>query len=284
MAIEMPAQSIDWSHLAEIGRTFSQRLPQEWGLGAVWPLVILLVLSVFIGLYGERLTRLVVLGAFIAVAALLGQRLTEAMVLPFWPTVILCGALGGILASVFYRWSLGLALGAVMAAAAGVWCASYSLSTDEVMSILSGAGNLPDGGTAPTPVEQSGNYLQYLKIAQQRAVDLWSAVAAKPGDEQRLLLTMCAGGAVGLLAGLVFGRIAAILWTSVLAAAGVVFAAACLALWYKPEWNQYLSDNHQYLLLGGGVVALLFMLRQVSRSRRTAIVAVAPAESAASQK
>jgi hypothetical protein len=285
MAIDMLAQSVDWNHLAEIGRAFSDRLPQEWHLGAVWPLVFLLVLSVIIGLYGERLTRLMVLGGFVALAALLGRRLAEAMLLPFWPTVVLCGALGGIFASVFYRWSLGLAMAAIMAVAAGAWSASYSLNTNEVAGIFAGAGGPSEaGGTTTTSVEPSGDYLLYLKTVYQRAVHLWSAIAAKPGAERRLLLTMCAGGAVGLLAGLVLGRLAAILWSSVLAAAGLVFAAICLALWYEPQWSQYLSDNHQYVLLGGVVAALLFALRQLGRSRPAATVAIAPAESAQTQK
>jgi hypothetical protein len=279
MPIDMPAQSIDWKHLAEVGRTFSEQLPPEWGLGAVWPPVILLVVSAIIGLHGERLTRVLVIGTFIALAALLGQRLAEAMALAFWPTVVLCGALGGIIAYVFYRWSLGLVLAAVMAAAAGAWSASCSLNTDEVLAILRGAAGPSGGRPVPVAVAQAGDYLHYVKIVYERAAHLWSAVAAQPGAGQRLLLTMCAGGAVGLLAGLVFGRIAAILWTSVLAAAGIVFAAVCLALWYEPKWSQYLSDNHQYLLFGGIVAAALFALRQLGRRRPTVIVATVPADS-----
>lgn len=265
--------------MAEIGRTFSDRLPSEWGLAAVWPLIILLVVSAIIGLYGERLMRVLVIAAFMALAAWLGQHLAEAMALAFWPTVVLCGALGGIVAYVFYRWSLGLALAAATAVAAGAWSACHCLGTDAVLAILRGGRGPSDGGPVPMSFEQAGDYLPYVKMLYERAAHLWSAVGAQSGDGQHLLLTMCAGGAVGLLAGLVFGRIAAILWTSVLGAAGIVFAGVCLALWYDPKWNPYLSDNHQYLLFGGVVIAALFALRQLGRSRPKVVVATVPADS-----
>ena len=279
MAIDMVGQGLNWNHLAEMGRGLSQRVPQEWHLLTIWPLAVLLVASMLIGLYGERLTRALVLGAFIGLAGLLGQRLVEAMVLPFWPTVIFCGAFGGILAYMFYRWSLGLALAVVLALAAAAWSVGNSLDTTEILSVFSSAPGLSDdSGQGASPAVQLGDYLRYIEMVREHATRLWSSVAAKPGAQQHLLLTALAGGAVGLFAGLVLGRLAAVLLTSVLAACGLVFSGASLAIWYQPQWGQYLSDNRQYVLLGGVTVALLFLLCQLARSLPGA--SAAPAASA----
>jgi hypothetical protein len=285
MAIDMLGQGIDWNHLAELGRGLSERVPQEWHLLTVWPPVVLLVLSLFIGLHGERLTRLLVLGAFIGLAAVLGQRLVAAMTLPLWPTVIFCGAFGGILAYMFYRWSLGLALAVLLALAAGAWSAGSFLDTKEILAVFSDAPRLSDsGGGGASSAAQLGDYLQYIQAVRERAMHLWSTVAAKPGAQQHLLLTMLAGAAVGLFAGLVLGRLAAILLTSVMAAAGLVFAGVSLAVWYQPSWGEYLSDNRRYVLLAGVVAVLLFVLRQLARSLpTTAVSAAAPAELASPQ-
>jgi hypothetical protein len=225
-----------------------------------------------------------VLGAFMALGALLGQRLSGMMDLPFWPTLVLCGAVGGILAYVFYRWSLGLALAVVLAGATGVWSAGSSLNSNEILSLFSGVPGLSDAGGASAPTAAPpGDSLQYVETVRQRAMHLWSTIADKPGAQQHLLITILAGAAVGLLAGLVLGRLAAILLTSVLAAAGAVFAGISLALWYQPQWGQYLSDNRRYVLLAGVAAALLFVLRQLARARPAAAVA-APAELAPPQK
>lgn len=285
MVMHMLGQAMDWSRIGEIGRSLGQHLPHEGGVVAIWPLVVLLAASVFVGLHGERLTRLLVLGLSIGLAALLGQRLVEAMTLPFWPTLVLCGAVGGILAHMFYRWSLGLALAVILALAAGTWSAGSSLTTDEIRALFSGSHTLSDGGSEAVPsVIPSGAYTQYLQAAVQRAMHLWSSVADKPDARKHLLLTMLAGAAVGLLAGLVLGRLAAILWTSVLAAAGLIFALTSLAVRFQPQWGASLSDNRQYVLLAGVTAALLFMLRQLGRTRpTTTIVTVAPASLASSQ-
>lgn len=93
---------------------------------------------------------------------------------------------------------------------------------------------------------------------------------------------MLAGAAIGLFAGLVFGRLAAILWTSVLAAAGLLFAGISLAVWYQPQWGDYLSDRRQYVLMAGGAVTLLFTLRQLARAKPAATVVVVESPAVAS--
>jgi len=272
--------------MSEISRDLGAHLPKDWGVAAVWPLIVLLVASVFIGLYGERLTRVLVLGAFIGLAALLGCRLADSMTLPLWPTVLLMAALGGILAHLFYRWSLGLALAVVLAVAAGAWSTGSSLDTNEIRGALS---DLPAlvavGETSPSLPDQPGDPMLYIERIQRQVMQVWSAVAARPEAQKHLLITVLAGAAIGLFAGLVLGRLAAILWTSVLAAGGLLFAGISLAVRYQPPWGDYLSNNRQYVLMAGAAAALLFMLRQLARGRpTTVVVAAAPAVASPSNK
>ena len=72
MVMDMLAQAIDWNRIGEISRDLGANLPKDMGVAAVWPLIVLLVASVFIGLYGERLTRVLVLGAFIGLGGPVG--------------------------------------------------------------------------------------------------------------------------------------------------------------------------------------------------------------------
>jgi hypothetical protein len=279
----MVGQGFDWDHLSQVGRGLGDRLSQEGHLLAVWPLAVLLVASIFIGLYGVRLTRVLVLGAFISAAVVLGQRIVVLMTLPYWPTIVLCGALGGILAYLFYRWSLGLTLGLILALVGGAWSVGSNLSSYEIVAVFSGVPGLPQAGEAgASSAVRAADWLHYIDAVSQRAMHLWSAVAEKPDGRQHLLLTMLAGGAVGLFAGLVLGRLAAILWTSIVGAAGLVFALVCLAVWYQPDWGTYLSDHRQYVLLGGIAAAVLFSLRQLSGSLSGPVAAPAPAELASS--
>ncbi len=275
--MDMLAQAIDWNNLTHIGQTFS-RLPQEWHLTSGWPLMALLVASVFIGLHGERLTRVLVLGAFIALAGLFGHRLAAYANLPPSATVVLSGAVGGILAYMFYRYAVGLALALALCVAAGCWSAGSILTAEEIRSIFSPVSTL-SGVVAPdAPPTAPADYFQYLESVRQHALTIWSTVASKPEAQKQLLITMLAGGAVGLFAGLVLGRLAAILWTSVLGAAGVVAAGLSLAVWYQPTFGPYLSQYRQYVLMTGAGLALLFLLRQLARTRPVTVVAVAPAE------
>lgn len=276
MTTNMLAQGIDWNSLTHAGQSLS-RLPQEWHMTAAWPLIVLLVVSVFIGLYGERLTRLLVLGAAVALGATLGRWLVPQMSLPFWPTVIFCGATAGTIAYVFYRWAFALALAAGTAIAVAAWSAG---TAPDFPSLFSDVAALSDATAVPMPDAPASpdNYLAYIEAVGDRAAQALGTLAEKPEARKHLLLTMLAGGAAGLFAGLVLGRFAAILWTSVLAAAGMITAIVGLALWYQPSWRQILSDNRQYVLAVGAGLALLFLLRQLSRRRPTAVVVAAPGE------
>jgi hypothetical protein len=277
--MDMLAQAIDWNRIGEISRDLGANLPKDVGVAAVWPMVVLLVASVFIGLYGERLTRVLVLGVFIGLAALSGRWAAVAMALPLWPTVLLAAALGGIVAHLFYRWSLGLALATVLALAAAAWSTGTSLDASEIRGALSDLPGLVGVGEAsPALPDQPGNLMHFLEKVQRQAIQVWEAMTTRPEAQKHLLITMLAGAAVGLLAGLVLGRLAAILWTSVLAAGGLLFAGISLAVWYQPQWGDYLSDNRQYVLMAGAAAALLFMLRQLARGRpATMVVVEAPA-------
>lgn len=283
MVMDMLAQAIDWNRVGDISRTLGENLPKDLGVVAIWPLVVLLVVSVFIGLYGERLTRVLVLGASLGLAALGGRWAAGAMGLPFWPTTVLAAALGGIAAHLFYRWALGLALAAALALAAGAWSTGTSLDAAEIRTVLS---DLPVvvsvGETSPTVSNRPGDLVQLFERVQQQAVQVWQAMTTTPEAQKHLLLTMLAGAAIGLFAGLVFGRLAAILWTSVLAAAGLLFAGISLAVWYQPQWGDYLSDHRQYVLMAGGAVTLLFTLRQLARAKPAATVVVVESPAVAS--
>jgi hypothetical protein len=285
--MDMLAQASDiWNRIGELSRGLGEHLPKDLGVAAVWPLILLLVASVFIGLYGERLTRALVLGTFIGLAALAGRWLADSMVLPLWPTVLLTAALGGILAHLFYRWSLGLALAVVLAVAAAAWSTGSSLDTNDLRGALSdlsavvGAGETP----APTPGEAAGP-MPYVERVWRQVMRVWSAAAARPEAQKHLLVTMLAGAAIGLFAGLVLGRFAAILLSSVLAAGGLLLAGISLAVWHQPQWGDYLSNNRQYVLMAGVAAALVFMLRQLARGHSAvAAVAVAPAVAPSSNK
>ncbi len=257
----------------------------------------LLVASVLIGLYGERLTRLLVLGVFVGLAMLLGRYVAEGMSLPSWPTTLLMGALGGIVAHLFYTWFLGVVLAVVLAAAAGAWSVGAYLDSNELRGALSdvqaivvghpladgrgegfsgsaealfgGSGKSP-GGTSgaaePLLGVQAGDVLKRVERLVQRVQGVWSDLAAKPDAQKNLLITMLAGAAIGLFAGLVLGRVAAILLTSVLASIGLVCASVSLAVWYEPQLSEQLSSHRQHLLIAAAAAALLFFLRQaVSR-------------------
>ena len=189
-------------------------------------------------------------------------------------------ALGGILAHLFYRWSLGLALATVMALAAGIWSTGTSLDASEIRGALSDLPALVGvGETSPSLPDQPGNLMHFLEKVQRQVMQVWETVTARPEAQKHLLITMLAGAAIGLFAGLVLGRLAAILWTSVLAAGGLLFAGIYLAVWYQPQWGDYLSNNRQYVLMAGAAAALLFMLRQLARGRPATVVVVeAPAE------
>ncbi len=347
MTMDMLAQAIDWGHLGDSVRNLGQHLPRDIGIAGAWPLMALLVASVFIGLYGERLTRLLVLGTFIGLAMLLGRYVAESMSLPFWPTVLLTAALGGIVAHLFYTWFLGLVLAVVLAVAAGAWSAGSYLDSNELRGTLSdlstalvgqgatngspgalrnppgdgvgmlrdalgggaeaiggalggrpdtllggggdsvrgtgGAGFLPGGdslGGLGGPAgalsgEQAGEALRRIERVRQCALQVWADLEATPDAQRNLLITMLAGAAIGLFAGLVLGRLAAILLTSVLAAAGLVYACLWLAVWYQPQLSGPLSLHRQHVLIAGAAAALLFFLRQLSRGR--VVPAAAPA-------
>jgi hypothetical protein len=284
--MDMLAQAIDWNRIGEIARGLGEHLPKDLGVAAVWPLILLLVASVFIGLYGERLTRVLVLGAFIGLAATAGRWLADSMVLPLWPTVLLAAALGGILAHLFYRWSLGLALAVVLAVAGAAWSTGSSLDTDDLRGALSDFSAVVGAGetSSPAPGEPAG-LIRYVERVWRQVVQIWEAVAARPEAQKHLWVTMLAGAAIGLFAGLVLGRLAAILLTSVLAAGGLLLAGMSLAAWYQPQWGEYLSNHRQYVLMAAVAAVMLFILYQLARGRSAVtVVAVAPTVASPSNK
>lgn len=255
----------DLNHLSDMARSLTSSVPAGLHLADIWPLAVLLVVSVFIGLYGERLTQVLILGIFIALGAAAGQQVAAWLALPFWPTVIFVGSLGGIFAYVLYRYALGLVLAVSLALGCGAWSLGTNLDKQEVSDFWANVtatqeARPPVAGSA-TPAEAL-KYVQRLQGLLQQVQDLQHTVAGKPEAQKHLVIMMLAGAAVGLLAGLVLGRIAAILWTSLLAGAGVVVALTSLAVLVRPEWREPLSDNPRYVLGAAGGAALLFLLRQ----------------------
>lgn len=264
----------DLNHATGAFTSLAGSLRGQWYATGVWPLLALLVAAICIGLYGERLTRVIILGVSITIGATLGQHLASWLTLPLWPTVILAGALGGIVSFVFYRYALGLMLAAVLALVCGAWSANTNLDATELSSLMA---NL----SVPQPVAQPSanrtdmsvpfNYVERVQRLWQWVQDLQSAIAAKPGGQKHLIVMMLAGAAVGFLLGLVLGRMAAMLWTSLLGGIGVVAAIVNLSIHFRPEWGGWMADNRQYVLGAAAAVALVFLARQSTRRKVVAV-------------
>ncbi len=89
-----------------------------------------------------------------------------------------------------------------------------------------------------------------------------------------MVIMMLAGGAAGLLSGLLLGRIAAMLLTSLLGGAGVVASLVSFAVRLRPEWGGWLAANRQYLLAAAGALALVFLAKQTSRRAASRVIPV----------
>ncbi len=300
----MLAEAMNLGSVSDAIGNLGQHAPDLSRLTALWPYAILLVASILIGMHGERITRIVVLAGFVVLGALLGQRLAEWMSLPPMPTVVFLGSLGGIGAWMFYRWSLGLALAVAMALAAGAWSSGARLTGSEVLGIFSNAPGLPSVEIAPDDYTSFGEIplppidgeaqsvrpvdaaavLRYFDGVWQRVAAVWSAVAAKPEGQKHLLLSILAGGGVGLLAGLLLGRLAALLLTSVLGGAGLVAAGVSLAVAVQPDWAEWFTQNRQHVLTAGAIASVLFLLRQAAHRRpRPTVVTIESAELASAR-
>lgn len=265
---------MDWTklsldHLTAMLRSFVGSLPADWRtVEGIWPAVVLLVAAVIIGLYGERLTRVLILGIFIFLGAAAGQQVAAWLDLPFWPTVIFVGSLSGIFAYVLYRYALGLVLAVALSLSCGAWSLASNFDKQEISDLaasLSAPQQSPvEHADAAVPTELSF-YVQRLHGLVQRVQDLRQSIADKPAAQKHLVIMLLAGAAAGMLAGLVLGRVAAMLWTSLLGGVGVVMALASLAVHVQQGWGDWLSDNRQYVVGAAGAVALLFMVRQATR-------------------
>lgn len=282
---------IDLNHLLDWVRSLVSGGPEGLHGAGVWPLVAILTVSVVIGLYGERIAQLLILGIFISLGGLVGTKAAGWIALPQWPTVILMAALGGIFAFMLYRYALGLVLAVTLALAAGAWSMGSHMDRQEIAdlwaSVTSGEQGAAQAPAAEEPavpnVPGSGEAMHYLQRVQGAAgwvEGLQRNLANRPDVQKHLVIMMLAGGAVGLLAGLVLGRIAAILLTSMVGGAGIVGSAAALSVRARPEWGPWASDNQRYLLVAAGVLALIFLLRQ--GSRRAPATAVSAGELAPS--
>lgn len=286
----MESATPDMSRLVDAASSLAQQVPPEWQLGGLWPFAILLIVSVIIGLHGERLTRLLILAGFIALGAALGQRVAGWMALPLWPTVVLAGSLGGLAAHIFWRYAMGMALAVLLGAMCGAWSAGTTLDSQQVIDLFSRA----TAATQPSTEAASGGlvnpvadpaaavkaYADVLEAVRDRGASLWQNMIATPEGHKHFLVMVLAGAGVGLLAGLVLGRLAAIVFTSVLAGAGTVAGLAGLIVRLQPEWGTWLSDNRRYVLAAAVTLAALYGIRQLSRPRT--VLAAPPAELASS--
>jgi len=257
------ATDIQFGLLQQTLQAGMDRLPELQQILASWWLIVLLVVSVVIGLYGARLVRALIFAVCLGAGAWAGHRAAGWLGVPAWPAATAGGSLGGLVAYFFYSWCVALVSAVLLAAACCGWYVGTSLSKAEISSAL--VGDLAvgiQGEPAQADLSQR-SALAGRRWLSERIARLWALAAEKVSIRRDLAIVALAGAGVGLLTGLLLPRLVVILWTSVLAAAGMGISVFGLLSIHRPHWAMVSADKYQHVLLVLAGIAAAFAVRQV---------------------
>ncbi len=247
------------------------QMPSAPWLDPLWVAVGLLLLGLVLALWGSRFMRAGLVIAFMIAGAVAGKQLAGSLQVDLLVGLVIGAGIAGLVGYWFYRWWLGLSMGAVAALLLAVVFSAPRLLDEraafEDSRMGVGSGQYNTSGVSQYKWEDFRKYFW----EQNRAMTL------------RTLGPVAVAGIVGMVVALVAPRLASIVGTSVL---GALLASSGTALLLSTKWPNAWSGvqaNARWAMAATGCFWLFSMLYQATHPNRppTAVPVVPVPASAA---